>query len=453
MLQSLYIAGSGPGSGKSVVVLGLMENLASLSRKIGFFRPVVTDREGRDSLTDLIVSRYNLPVQGEMLYGCTGPVVRNLVAEGRYDELMKRILDKYKQVEQCSDLVVCVGTDYRGVTSSLEFDFNADLANNLGCRVVPVVTGHGRQPEDVLESARMVKESLQSRGCEILALLVNRVPVAILEEVQTQIAALLPTATLTSVLPEHPSLQNPTIAEIAKSIGAHYLCGGAEALNQVVARYRVAAMEVGNFLDSIEDQCLIITPGDRSDILLASILADVSTAYPRIAGLVLTGGWEPPPSVQRLLDQRIRERMAILLVPQDTFTTALNVSRVEANLLPGDERKIAAALGLMETHVDTDELRRRIRLGRSTRVTPIMFEYELIRRAQSQRRHIVLPEGNDERVLRAAESLSLRDVVDLTLLGPTARIRQQIKVLGLKLDEVPIIDPAESPWLESYAET
>jgi phosphate acetyltransferase len=424
-----------------------------LSRKVGFFRPIITSKDGRDNLTDLVLSRYELPVTGEMLYGCTGVTARNLVAEGRYDELLKQILDKFKRVEERSELVVCVGTDFRGVTSSLEFDFNADLANNLGCMLLPVIPGYGRGVDEIVDSVRVVQESLQSRGCEILAMSVNRVPPSLLDEVRSRILALLPASELATLLPEHPSLQNPTIAEVGKALGARYLSGSADALNQVVAHYKVAAMEAHHFLDHLEDNSLIITAGDRSDIILASILADVSTAYPRVAGLLLTGGLDPYPQVQRLMDERIRSRMAILQVDTDSFNTALNASRVEATLLPGDERKIAAALGLIETHVDMDDLRRRVKVGHSTRVTPIMFEYELIRRAKAQRRHIVLPEGNDERILRAAEILRLRDVADLTLLGNPFRVQQQIKVLGLKLEDIPIIDPAESEWLETYAQS
>lgn len=453
MQRNLYIAGTEPGSGKSVVVLGLMESLAARNRKVAFFRPIVTPRDGHDDLTELILSRYSLPVTGEMLYGCTGATARNLVAEGRYDDLLKLILDKFKRVEEQAELVVCAGTDFRGVTSSLEFDFNADLANNLGCLLLPVVPGCGRTPDEIVDAVRVAQESLQARRCDILAVVVNRVPAGHLPDVRARIQDLLPKTAPAFLLPEHPSLQNPTVAEVAKTLGARCLCGSPSALNQVVSHYKVAAMGVQNFLEHMEDNSLVITPGDRADIILASLLADASAAYPPIAGLLLTGGMEPPASIQKLWDQQVRARLAILLVEADTFATAMQVSRVEATLLPGDDRKIAAALGLIETHVDMDELRRRVRLGQASRVTPLMFEYELIRRAKSQRRHIVLPEGNDERILRAAEILRLRNVADLTLLGNATRVRQQIRVLGLKLDDIPILDPSQAEHLEEYAES
>jgi len=172
----------------------------------------------------------------------------------------------------------------------------------------------------------------------------------------------------------------------------------------------VAAMEVPHFLDYVDDGCLIITPGDRSDIILASLLAAESGGYPRVAGLLLTGGMAPAPQLLRLLEGRDTSKVPVFKVQDDTFTASLAVSQVRPTLLPGDERKIAAALGLADTHIDANELRERLSLRHSRRITPLMFEYELVRRARSQRRHIVLPEGLDERILRAAEILSLRDV-------------------------------------------
>ncbi len=453
MLKSLYIAGAEPGSGKSVIVLGMMEALSTINRKVGFFRPVIHRNSGSDDLINLIASRYELPVSGEMLYGCTEETARALVAEGRYDDLLKLVLGKYKLVEQHSDLVLCAGTDFSGLTSQLEFDFNADLANNLGSQMIPVVKGHGRSTDETLDAVRVVQESLDDRGCEIMALAVNRVPTDCLDDVEQRALAVLPRTELVFTLPEHPSLEKPTIGEIGKALNAECLCGNGAPLNQVVSHYKVAAMQMHNFLDHIEDGSLIITPGDRSDIILASLQADASTAYPRIAGLLLTGGLEPPPQIARLLGEHIRSKVAILQVKTDTFESAMAVNRVEASMLPGDERKIAAALGLFETRVDREELLTRIQVRRSRRVTPLMFEFDLIQKAKSQRRHIVLPEGIDERILRATEILTLREVADITLLGETDRIRRRIKTLGLKLEQVDIIDPAQSQHLENYAQT
>lgn len=452
-MQSLYIVGTRTGSGKSVVVLGIMEILSAANRKVGFFRPVVRDSAERDDLINLVRRRYDLPFAPETLYGCTAETARQLVAEGRYPELLKLIIDKYKMIEDNADMVVCAGTDYAGVFASLAFDFNADLANNLGSLLLPVVPGHERSPEQTLEALRVTYESLMDRGCDLMAMVINRVAASDLEDLRARARRLLPAAEPVYVLPDHPTLGMPTIGEIGKALEADCLCGEGVALHQLVSNYKVAAMLIPDFLNYVEDGCLIITPGDRADIILTSLAADVSTEYPRVAGLLLTGGLEPAAQVQRLLDGLKRTQVPILRVPTDTFTTALNVNDVEATILPGDERKVAAALGVMEASIDVNELAERMAVRRSWRKTPLMFEYELIRRAKSQRRHIVLPEGTDERILRAAEILTLRDVADLTLLGDAEKVRQRIGTLGLKLDAIPVIDPAHSALRDQFAHT
>jgi len=453
-MQSVYIAGASSGTGKSVVALGFMEMLYAVDRRVGFFRPMVADGVEQDNLTTLIRSRYHLQYPPEMLYGCTAQTATDLIGTGKYDDLLKLILNKFKALQEQCGMVVCAGTDFRGVSPSLEFDFNADLANNLGCSLVVVVKGFGRTPDESLAFLRLAHESMRGRGGDLLASVLNRVPPEHLAQLRTRARAMMPAGANVYVIPEQPSLGMPTVGEVRQALGAECLCGEGEAMNQVVADFQVAAMEVPQFLGHVKDGSLVLTPGDRSDIILASLAADVSANFPRVAGLLLTGGLPPAPNVQRLIDGLRRTKLSILRVPTDTYDTVLAVSGIEATILPGDERKIAAALGVFEANVDIPDLRKRVSVRESSdRVTPLMFEYELISRAKSNRQRIVLPEGTDARVLRAAEILTLRGVADLVLLGDPDKIRRRIAELGLKLKDITIIDPVTSPDRDRYAQT
>ncbi|MEZ5450305.1 MAG: phosphate acetyltransferase [Thiolinea sp.] len=253
------------------------------------------------------------------------------------------------------------------------------------------------------------------------------------------------------VLPERRALERPTVGEIARELRLECLYSTPQSLTHEVSRYKVAAMQVQDFLAHLESCSMIITPGDRSDIILGTLAADVSNAYPMVAGLILSGGQRPSADVCRLLEGMNPLRLPILLAPWDTFETALKVNEVEGIILPSDERKIAVALGLMESCVDVQLLRRLIVQNTGQRMTPLMFEYDLIQRAKARRMHIVLPESNDERVLRAAEILSLRDVVQLTLLGDETDVQARAAQLGLKLHDVAIVNPRTSPWREEFA--
>ena len=449
-MQTLYITGTERGSGKSVIALGMIDALMAVNRRVGFFRPLAPD-EGRDALTHLFVERYDLQPDINAVCGCTFGEARDLLAQGQYDKLLKRILARFRAMEASCDVVVCVGTDYASAPSALEFDFNADVANNMGCLLLPVINGHDRSVQQNADAVGMVLDSLQTRGSELLAMVVNRLPPDQVEALLAAASTRMPGEASLHALAEHPALGYPTVGEIMRQLQAEHLTGSQESLNQTVTGYRVAAMEVSNFLDYVDEGALIITPGDRADIILASVAADASHSYPRVAGLLLTGNLAPSAQVMQLLDGLNTSEVPVLKVAGDTFDTALRVSRVQAGILPGDERKIAAALGVVDAGLDPSRLLERLSVRRSTRVTPLMFEYELLHRARSQRRHIVLPEGKDDRVLRAAEILLLRDVADLTLLGDPASLRMRIAELGLQLDDVAIVDPQNSPWRAEFA--
>jgi len=457
MTQNIYVAGAGQGSGKSVIVLAMMELLSGHAGKVGFFRPVIRFDNNQDSLIDLISARYQLDWPIEAMYGCTADQASKLIASGHYDGLLKKILEKYKALSEQCDLVLCAGTDYSDGHSALEFDFNADLANNLGCLIVPVVRGAGRDTSQIVNATVNFQKSLQERDCDLLATVVNNVALTQVDNLRDKFARLPKKDAPVYTIPSVPALAKPTVGDIARSLQAAVLVDDAELLNRQVYHYKIAAMQIPDFLDHLEEGSLVITPGDRSDIMLACLMAYSSTAYPQIAGLLLTGGLAPAAQLKKLVDGLGQPPFALLTCDNDTYTTATEIAQVNAVLTPDNEHKIAAALGVVEANVDLAELKQRIATTHSTRVTPLMFEYELLHRARSQKCHIVLPEGSEERILRAAEILVVRDIVELTLLGAHDEIYSKAQALGLNLgpdlDRINIIDPLNSELRKHYAET
>jgi len=437
-----------------VVALGIMEVLSRRIRKIGYFRPVIPSGKKPDNNIRLIKTRYNLSSPYEDMYAYTHEVARDLSAEGRNDALFKDILNKYKTLEDKCDFVLCEGTDFTGVSSAFEFNFNADVANNLGCPILALVNGRGRSPEVVLKAVQTTRESFENRGCTILAMIINRVDP---EKIDTLADKLKKTGSDQEplfILPEDPTLGKPTVGDIADALNAEIVQGEPEGLNREVHNFKVAAMNLPHFLDHIAEGDLIITPGDRADLILGSLAAHASKTYPTIAGLLLSGGLTLEYQVQRLLEGfRKQFSVPVIRVKTDTLTTALNANSVRPVLAPENERKIAAALGIFESHVDSKMLVDRIEVVRSKRVTPMMFEYKLLERATADRRHIVLPEGTDERILRAGEILLRRQVVEITLLGDVDKIQRKISTLGLNLEDVNFIDPIKSERRVTYAST
>jgi phosphate acetyltransferase len=453
--NNLYITSMAPRSGKAVMSLGIMEMLSRRIRKIGFFRPIIPEG-GPDNNIQLILKRYVLDIPYASMYAYTHERALELFSRGATDELIKGIVAKYKALERRCNFILCEGTDYTGVSSAFELDFNAAVANNLGAPVLPVVNGYGGRPEDVREAVRLAEEAFENQGCTILATIVNRYTGRDLASLRDTLRPVSGQRPPVYVLPNEDSLGKPTVGEIARALTGSCIQCEPDGMNREVQQVVVAAMQLRNFLDYLSEGALIITPGDRADIILGTLATFFSDTYPNVAGIVLTGGLLPEPPVQRLIDglrstQLSRLPTPVISVTTDTYQTATHAHAVRAALTPDNDRKIATALGLFEAHVDVEALEDRIAVTHSARMTPIMFQYQLIERAKSRRRHIVLPEGVEDRILRAAEILSRRGVADLTLLGDAPRIEQKITALGLQLRNVAIVDPLTSPWRDSYA--
>jgi phosphate acetyltransferase len=443
--RNLYIIAMEAGSGKSIVALGLMETLAGRAERAGFFRPIVADRADRDPHIELIRQRYGLELPYEEMYALSAGEAHSMIASGHHDELEQRVFEAYKRLEPHYDVIVCEGTDFVGVLPALDFELNAGLANQLGSPVLVVI--RGSSVPQIASAVRTARASLARRGCALFGVIANRVPSALLAEMRAHSVIYDPGQPM-YVLPENPSLSHPTVAQVAGELGAEVLAGGEDRLNQEVREVRVAAMSVEHFLEDLVDGTLAIVPGDRADIIVASLAASRLPGLASLSGLLLAAGYEPAPAISPLLSDA---PFAVLKVPTAIYPTAAAVHAINPTIGAGEERKIATALGVFESGVDPAELAERIALPPTARKTPLMFQYELLERAKAQRRHIVLPEGDDDRILEAADILLRRDAVELTILGEPDAVRTRAAARGLALEQAHVVDPAASPLAGDYA--
>jgi phosphate acetyltransferase len=453
MLRSLYITAIEPGSGKSLVLLGIMELLSKRVGKLGFFRPVIHEGDRPDNDIALIRSRYQLDCACESQYALTHREAQQLVANGQFDELLKQVIETYKTLERQCDFVVCEGIDSTDIDPAYVDNFDTQVAKHLSAPLVIVVNGFSKSIEEIIGTVRTERETFLTEGCTIVATMVNRVTSDQVEEVSSALKKLWVYEDPVFVLPDEELLSKPTIAEVANHLNAQIIYGETNQLSREVLSIKAVSMHVPNFLDHLQEGGLIIAAGDRADVVLGCFASTFSTNYPTIAGILLTGGLELAPQIRKLIDGVNRWTFPIFSVPTDTYETATQVNAIGGEITPDNERKIATALGVFESNVDVDKLQNRIAVARSNRITPIMFEYELIERARSNKQHIVLPEGEEERILRASEILLRRGVVELTLLGDEQVIREKIAALALNLDGANIINPMQSGWHEDYAAT
>ncbi|MFY1596250.1 phosphate acetyltransferase [Micromonospora sp. WMMD737] len=444
MARSVYLTSVGSGGGKSTIALGLAELLSRQVERIGAFRPLVRGH-GPDPILALLSDRYRIELPLADLSGTSYAEATALVADGRREQLIAGIVERYREVERRCPAVVVVGSDFADGGDGAgprELAFNARLATEFGSVVVPVVDGFGQEPAAIAAAARGAYHDLEDLGATVLAVIANRVPGPMtLPE--------LPVPTY--AIPEVPTVSAPTVAEVAAALGATLLAGDDDALSRDVLDYVVGAAHVPTLLDHLTDGALVITPGDRADLLVAASAAHVAGQV-SVSGLVLTLGEQPDPRAMRLVEG-LNTGLAVLSVPRDSYDTVAASSRIEGRPSAANPRKVEAALGAFERCVDTDDLARRLRVSRSERVTPLMFEYDLIDRARARRRHLVLPEGAEERILRATEILLRRSVADITLLGRPDDVARRTRELGIDITGAQVVDPVTSGWRDEFATT
>lgn len=453
MNNAIYLTTTEPFSGKSIYALGLMNLLASKTDKLAYFKPIISgSKKEKDRRLELLKEHFNLNQGYEEMYAFTRKKAFKEINKGNESFLIDTIIEQFKRLQENYDFVVVEGTDFTEV-NNVEFDGNISIAKNLGIPVALILNCEKRTPSEILDMALSSVHGFTNEGVQVLTLVANKVTKDKMDDVSRRLGALFPKDILISAMPVHEELSNPTMAEIMESLGANLLFGE-NLLTNRVDHSIVGAMQLHNFLTRLRQNTLVVTPGDRGDIIIGALQANVSRNFGKVAGIIVSGGMHPEPPIVKLIEG-LETIVPILQVDEGTFMVVTKVNQIRARIAAGDKEKIALAIRLFEAWVDETALTDRLTAFHTETLTPRMFQYQLVKRAKGARKHIVLPEGEEDRILMAADMLVRQNVVDLTLLGSKEMMETHVKRLNLSLDldKVFVENPATSPRLEDYALT
>jgi len=454
MTNALYLTTTEPFSGKSIIALGLMNLLAGKTEKLAYFKPVIsTQRTQTDTHLDTIAKHFDLKTPYNEMFAFTRDEVVKYQNAGKDAYIIDTVIEKFKKLQEQNDFVVVEGTDFMGGTTNLEFDGNISIAKNLGLPVVLIVKGENKSVNEIADIAETTSKSFLDEGVQILTVVANKIDPDKEVEIKSLLVKSLPKGIIVTTIPQNKDLGNPTMKEIFESVGGKVLFGEHQLGNQVDNSI-VGAMQLHNCLTRLSKNTLIVTPGDRGDIIIGALQANISKNYSKIAGMILTGGLEPEASISKLIEG-LDAVVPIIAVPTGTFKTVNNVANTQSRISADNKEKIALAISMFDKHVDTKTIERKIIAFRTRGITPRMFQYQIVKRAREHKKHIVLPEGDDDRILIAADLLVKQNIVNITILGIRENIEAAAKRLNLSLDydKIKIINPATSDKLEGYAET
>ncbi|MBO0979917.1 phosphate acetyltransferase [Microbacterium sp. SD291] len=455
MAQSIYITSAEGHTGKSTIALGVLDALMRVSPRVGVFRPIARSVTERDEVLELLLAHDGVHLEYEDCIGVTYDDVRR-----DPDRALSEIVSRFKAVEARCDAVVIIGSDYTDVASPAELGYNARVAANLGAPVLLVLSGRDQQnqaeqlgtttartADQIAQIAALAVAELAAERAELFAVIVNRADAEALAEIADGVQA---GGNPVWAIPEDRALVAPSMRGILDAVDGRLVRGGAQLLEREAYSIVIAGMSMVNVLPRLTEGAVVVIPADRSEVLLATLLAAASGTFPSLAGIVLNGPFALPEPILRLLDG-FDVSIPIVATDLGTYDAAVRIMSTRGRITAESGKRYQTALGLFQSHVDITELTIEMGLARSTVITPLMFEYGLIERARTDRRHIVLPEGDDERILRAASLLLARDVADLTILGDETEIRAKAAALGLDLSAAAVVSPTDPELVERFA--
>ncbi|GIM51824.1 phosphate acetyltransferase [Capnocytophaga cynodegmi] len=450
MNKSVYIITSDTYSGKSLVTLGVMQMIMRNTTKVAYFKPILESKTQKDNHIMTILSHFQLDMEYDDAYVFSRSEVASLKNKGKIGEVYDTIIKRYKALESKYDFVLVEGTDLLEESNVFDINFNASLAQSLNIPALIVLKDNFSSEEELINHIQIEVNSLLEQEVQILGVFINKAKYyidGIKQKLQQEYKDIHFT-----FIPKEGDLSRPTVKEVADELGARFLYKGDE-VDIITKKTIVGGMQLHNFLNHLSESCLAVIPADRSDLIVGTLAAHISSNYPRVAGIVLSGALTPEKSIVKILDGT-QKMIPIMVSKLGTFETANRIGNIKSKIYPESFEKIKLCMQLFEKYADVEDLNKRISSFKSETITPRMFQYNMVQKARNAQKHIVLPEGTDDRILTAASQLASDELVYLTILGEPEKIVARANELGLRWDEnrISIVNPIESPKYSLYAE-
>ncbi|WP_299255559.1 phosphate acetyltransferase [uncultured Cytophaga sp.] len=442
-MRTFYLAPVGPNAGLTSVSLGMVRAFERLGIKVGFAKPIADAWPLNDNKRSLhfAESLFHIDIPKPISVG----YVEKMIGTGQMNQLLEEIVTLLSITTDTYDITIIEGLAQdadRPILASL----NDEIARNLRADVVLVVPVDKRSPSEIAEQ---IEIALQQYGGPDHTSFVGYVltkthGIEDAEQLHQQIASFSKTIAAKKLLfigaiPYEPTLMEARVSDIASQLECRVL-SDANISTSRVKSYMVAARSVEFIANRLKPGVLVITPGDRDDILLATSLA-VLKGIP-IAGLLLTNDFEPRPTIHELCSPVLTHKIPVLLSPLTTYETSGLLDKMDNHIPMDDIERITKVVDHVADHLDGDILK--IKLGQPSekRMPPAAFRYQLIQSARIANKRIVLPEGEEPRTIKAAIICHEKGIAHCILLGNPERIQEVALAQGVTIPpDLQILDP------------
>ncbi len=458
MAKNIYLASTGSESGKGIICLGLINAFRGMVTNVGYFKPIgqkYRNNEDHDKESIMMKEIYGIEDKLQHINPVSIKELNHYITSNDQETFLHKVRESYRKVEKDKDIVIIEGTDYLGMKSAFEFDINADIANNLNAGIILIEDGYGKSIDEISSGVLTGKDSFDEQSCDFLGVIVNKVEVERFSEVDQALRKILKKGKIDylGTVPYDPVLPKPRLYDIARSLDAEILFGE-DHLSNIAVETIIASMRFDNAIKYIHDGALIVTGGDRTEIIIGCMASLISPSCPNISGIVLTGGLIPNDNIMNLIGTLYELPFPIFSVKCNTIEAVNTINSLVVHISSNDTQKIDIAKSMVYRYVDYEKINDKLKLEKTRKRTPEIFKYEILEMARSNKKRIVLPEGEDDRTLKAAEWIQDREIADLILLGDEELIAKKTAILGIKLgSEIEIINPVKSEKLEDYVNT
>jgi phosphate acetyltransferase len=441
--RSVFLASTDRDAVKSIVAVGLIEELKRSYERVGVFRPVLRYADGSDHVLDLLKTRDTIEADRSVRIGTTYQHFHDAP-----EAAMELVMERYEAFKALCDFVVIAGSDHTDVPGGEELTLNARIAANLGSPVLLVLPGTRWTPGDITASAKLATATIEAGHAKVIGVVANRVPAGLLDAVRADLATL---GVPTGAIPDSRIALAPTLGAVVDAVGGTLVSGDPAALGLEVLDMTIAAQEVEHVLSHLTARSVVIFPGDRVGVLLGLASTQGDDDFPPLAGLIMGGGYVPDKAVMDLA-RSLAGDLPIITTPKETFAAAAAATLVRGQLDLSSQDKVEAALATFEEGVDGRSFVDAVEAFVPTAVTPLAFQQSLVKRARQDLKNIVLPEGDDDRILQAAARVLEMDAAKISILGDRDSILSRAQALGLDLKAANIVDPTHGDLVDHFAD-